>query len=156
MDIHSQSPLVNVVKQGLQKKTTEAERKRLKRKIQTKCRDEINAHLQKADAIHVLAEGQSISSYKRMRLAQSFETPEQKANRSNSVRKRKHSPRFENAIWDKEQVLADLRSWPTGKVLNWTQFAKEHNVPGHNAGQVVKEFATECGIARALCTGGGQ
>ena len=71
---------------GVQKKATKAEGKRLKRKIQRKCRDKISTHLQKSDAIHVLAEGQSISSYKRMRLAQSFETPEQKAKRFGAVR----------------------------------------------------------------------
>ena len=80
-----------------------------------------------------------------MRVAQTIDTPEQKAKCSNSVRKRKHSSRFENATWDKEQVLAGLRSWPTGKVLNWKLPAKEHSVHGHNADQVVKEFATECG-----------
>ena len=49
-------------------------------------------------------------------------------------------------VWDKKQVLADLQSWPTGKIINWTQFANDHNVPGRNAGQIVKEFATESGI----------
>jgi len=61
-----------------------------------------------------------------MRVTQTIERPEEKAKRSNSVWKWKHSSRFENATWDKEQVLADFRSWPTGKVLNWKLSAKEH------------------------------
>ena len=46
----------------------------------------------------------------------------------------------------KGKFLADLQSWPTGKLINWTQFAKDHNIPSRNAGQIVKKFATESGI----------
>ena len=61
---------------GLQIKPTAADNKKLKRKLRRECRDHISAQLQENDALTVLAEGQSIASYKRMRFSQSFETPE--------------------------------------------------------------------------------
>lgn len=32
------------------------------------------------------------------------------------------------------------------KTINWSQVAKEHNIPGSNCGQILKEFAAENGI----------
>ena len=98
--------------------------------------------MQTTDALNVLAEGQSLKSYKRLRLAQAFETSEQKRT-TNPTPERKHSPQFENARWDKERVLADLRDWPIGSIINWSEFARHHGIPGKNGGQVAKEFAKE-------------
>ncbi len=81
--------------------------------------------MQKTD---VLAEG---SSYKRMRLSQSFSTPTKAKNKT-----KKHSP---------EHLLQSLHNWPTDEKINWTQIANEHNVTGANRGQIVKEFAAENG-----------
>ena len=39
-----------------------------------------------------------------------------------------------------------MREWPVGKVINWSEFAREHNIPGRNGGQVAKEYAEENGI----------
>ena len=47
----------------------------------------------------------------------------------------------ENVQWDTNAVLADLREWPEGKKIVWSKFAAEHNFPGRNGGQVVKELA---------------
>jgi len=35
---------------------------------------------------------------------------------------------------------------PEGRVINWSEFACLHKVPGKNAGQVMKEFAHKNGI----------
>ena len=43
-------------------------------------------------------------------------------------------------------MLQDLQEYPPAPPINWTKFAKEHNVQGRNCGEVVKEFATESGI----------
>ena len=131
---------------GLQQKPTKVER-RGKRRIQQEVRDHINGQMRATDATNVL-EGLSLKSYKRLRLAQAFETPEAKRNRylNNPTSERKHSPKFENVTWDKEQVLADLRQWPVGNTINWSEFARQHSIPGRNGGQVAKEFAKENGI----------
>ena len=66
---------------GLQQKPTKVERRRGKRKIQQEVRDHINGQMRATDATNVLEEGLSLKSYKRLRLAQAFETPEAKRNR---------------------------------------------------------------------------
>ena len=133
---------------GLQIKPTAADNKKLKRKLRRECRDHISTQLQENDALTVLAEGQSIASYKRMRFSQSFETAEQKRERAQATPlvRRKHSPNFDNVQWDKGGLLNRLQNWPEGEVINWTQLGREWNVPGENKGQTVKEYAMECGI----------
>jgi len=71
------------------------------------------------DALHVLAEGQSLSSYKRMRYAQSFETPKQKKERAAKwgIKEHKHSPSFDNITWDNGKVLQALQNWPTNETI---------------------------------------
>ncbi len=75
----------------------------------------------------------------------SRETPQAKRARveSSTPKVKKHSPTFENATWDKENVLEDLRSLSSGTRINWSKFAREHNVPGKNNGQVVKSLLKE-------------
>ena len=133
---------------GLQQKPTKVEKKKYKRHIQQECRDHIQGQMQATDALNVLAEGQSLKSYKRLRLAQAFATPEAKRTRKENkpTPKRKHSPQFENVLWDKKCVLASLQTWPAEKIINWSEFAREHGIPGRNRGQVAKEFAKENGI----------
>ena len=128
---------------GLQIKPTAADNKKLKRKLRRECRDYISTQLQENDALTVLAEGQSIASYKRMRFSQSFETPEQKRERAQATPLvcRKHSPNVDNVQWDKGGLLNRLQNWPEGEVINWTQLGREWNVPGE--GQTVKEYAIE-------------
>jgi len=49
--------------------------------------------------------------------------------------------------WDEEKVLEDLKSFPLPPpLINWQKFAREHDVPGRNCGQVVQEFAQQSGI----------
>ena len=139
-------------------KKSDAERKKLKQKIQRECRDHINSQFKENDAISVLAEGQSIVSYKRMRMSQSFETPEQKRERAKNARSapRKHSPNFDQVQWDKEGLLQRLRDWPEGEIVNWTQLATEFNIPGSNRGQTAKEFAAENSVDTSQLRGGSR
>ena len=46
----------------------------------------------------------------------------------------------------KDIVVEKLNEWPVDNVLNWSVIARHCNLPGTNAGQKVKELATECGI----------
>ena len=81
-----------------------------------------------------------------MRMSQSFETPKQTRERASSSSQhkiRKHSPKFDNVQWDKEGLLDKLKNWPNGSIINWSEIAREFNIPGLNGGQTVKEFASE-------------
>ena len=60
---------------------------------------------------------------------------------SHAKKQKRHSPADENCSWDTNAVLNDLNQWPEGVCINWSDFARKHNVPGRNAGQVLKEFA---------------
>ena len=132
----------------VQKKQTDTERKRSQRKMLRKCRDHLASQMGENDAITVLAENQSLSSYKRIRLSQSFETPQQKKDRyeKHMPKQRKHSPNFDTVSWDKDKVQQDLELWPEGEKINWSKFAREHQINAKNEGQIVKEFTVEIGI----------
>jgi len=39
-------------------------------------------------------------------------------------------------VADPGRVLNELREWPEGLLINWSELACRHNVPGRNAGQV--------------------
>jgi len=80
-------------------------------------------------------------------MASSCETPTQKQERTTSrpPKQRKHSPSFDKVTWDKEAVLTALKNWPEGEKIVWSKFAREHNIPGGNGGQVAMEFAKENG-----------
>ena len=86
--------LLKVPGVNLQRKKTAVEGKKTKRKHQRECLDAITDHYHEQDAINILTDGQSQSSFKRMRMAQSFETPDQKKKRSTQCpsKPRKHSP----------------------------------------------------------------
>ena len=48
---------------------------------------------------------------------------------------------------EQDEVLKDLQSHPPAPPrINWQNFARQHNTPGKNCGQVVKEFAVKSGI----------
>ena len=64
----------------------------------------------------------------------------------NKKKEKSHSPSDKNITWDTQFVLTDLASHPEGVSINWSKFAREHDVPGRNAGQVVKAFAKKNGI----------
>lgn len=99
------------------------------------------------DALNILSENQSMSSYKRMCLSQSFESPQAKKQRymNNSPNFKRHSPDFNNVTWDKQQLETTLTNWPEGGRINWSLVA-EHGISAKNGGQIVKEFAKEKGI----------
>ena len=139
--------VIEVPGSEVQKNPTPVEKKREKRRIQRDCKNKIEDNYNQTDAMDILAGGMSMSRYKRLRLSQSFESPEAKRARSTAIpTKKKHSPTLQETKWDKEQVLRDLRNFPTDQQINWSKFAREHNVPGKNNGQVLKEFADENGI----------
>ncbi len=68
---------------GIQTKPTSSEKKMKKRKLQRDCCDHISSQMQKTDAFTVLA-GQSIASYKRMRLSCTIIFYTYKSNKQNA------------------------------------------------------------------------
>ena len=49
--------------------------------------------------------------------------------------------------WDKDKLIQDLQSLPVAPPpLNWQQFARQHGMPGNNAGQVAKYFVRKSGV----------
>ena len=127
--------LLKHAKAGIQKRPTPTERKRERRAVLRECRNAINRQFADTAAKTVLTEDESVSSYQRKRLSQSFKKPPA------PKRLKSHSPNFDRVEWDKEKVIADLKEYPTDKLINWSQFAREHGVPGSNGGQVVKQYA---------------
>ena len=95
---------------------------------------------QKATLV-MLATGESMKQYQRKRMAMSFES-----SAAGPSKPKKHSPSDENCMWDTNAVLTDLRQWPPGVRINWSKFAREHNIHGKNGGQIIKEFAQRQGI----------
>ena len=94
----------------VQPKENAVDRRRRKRQVQRDCKQQMENQLKQTDAITVLAEGMSMQSYKRLRLSQCFESPVAKRARveNKPVSNRKHSPTFDNTVWDKQKTLEDL------------------------------------------------
>ena len=118
-------------------------RKKKLRTVYRKCRDKENESLKQLVPAAVLVEDESLRAYQRKRSLQHFETPPAKRKPDN----KSHSPNFESVTWDKQALLRDLQQHPPAPPpINWQNFAREHNIPGSNCGQIVKEFACESGI----------
>ena len=120
---------------GLQKRTDKrAEMVKVKKQL-TKA---VNEQFSEKAAISMLSECESRRKYHRKRMAQSFCTSTPPPAKK---KKKSHSPDFSNVTWDKEKLKETLENLPEGTVINWSQVARDHGIPGKNAGQVVKEFS---------------
>ena len=87
-------------------KPTDTERKRQQRKVMRKCTKHLEKQMGAREALNVLAENQSLSSYKRMRISQSFETPESKRKRyeANTPRAKKTFTRFQSCKLGQREI----------------------------------------------------
>ena len=130
---------------NLTTKKSKQEQKQESRTRMRKLTTHVNKQMEKNAAVTMLASGESFAQYHRKRMMVSFETPSDTS--PGPPKKRKsHSPSQENFTWDTQAVLTDLAGHPEGVAINWSRFAREHNVPGKNAGQVVKEYAQTMGF----------
>lgn len=130
----------------LQKKPSATEKKRERRSIFRKIRDQENKSLVWSAAVTVLTEDESQRAYQSKRKCQYFKTPPPPKRQKT----KSHSPDFSNVTWNKEEVLYDLQQHPHAPPsINWQQFARDHNIQGRNVGQVVKELAKHSGIDTA-------
>ena len=128
----------------LEKKKTQAERKRHLRNITREVKNKLEEEWKKGAMDTCLQERVSFSSCKRQRERTGFESPEAKRRRAEVTRLKSHSPT--TITWDATQVLAAAKNWPADKVINWSAFARLHGVPGKNCGQLVKEYLGKQGI----------
>ena len=135
--------LVKTKSSGLEKKKSQKDKKAERVKVQKQLIKAVNNHFAENAAISMLTECESKRKYHRKRMAQSFHSPQEQPPAKKS---KSHSPNFDNVCWDKEKLLETITNWPVGTTINWSQVAKEHGVPGKNAGQVVKEFTATQGI----------
>ena len=141
---------------GLQKKLSPTEKKKMKRDQQRKLKNDVKSKMSATDTDVHLSLRESYSARKVQRLGQSFETYEEAKERSKKtppkVRERLHTPLVENIDGDLEQMLAEVESWPDGKV-NWSEKARTYNIctkgqesiPA-NGGQMLKEFLKSKGV----------
>ena len=136
--------LVQMPDTTLQKKPTAAEKKRQQRATTRKAKNELEKHLENTSMNSCLQDRLSFSACERQRKRASFESPDAKHDRSSRETKKTHSPTVQT--WDTAVVLEVAESWPEDKVVNWSALAREHNVPGRNAGQAVKEYLRGKGV----------
>ena len=105
-----------------------------------KCRDQVNEQMAQTAALTTLAEDESLARYQQKRLSQSFEKPPA------PKKLRTHSPSINNITMDKENVLNDLRNFPSTTKINWSEFARSHGVKNKNGGQIIKQYVSEQGV----------
>ena len=121
-------------------KKSRPEKKREDRTQKRKLVQHITEQLKENITMSVLAEGESLSSYNRKRLALSFEPPPQ------AKRKKSHSPSEQNLTGDVNGAMDEIRNLPDGERINWSALARKYNVPQKNGGQILKQLAEHRGI----------
>ena len=114
-----------------------------KKEDQTRKRNfvkQVNEQFAKNATMTVLAEVESMSSYRRKRLAYSFETPPA------PKRQKTHSPNEDNLDLDISEVIETLQSFSPNEKINWSCMARKMGITLRNGGQVLKEIALKHGI----------
>lgn len=129
--------LVTINSSGLQKKMDHKAKRKEMVKVQRELTKTVNDHFAEKATISMLTECESKRKYHRKRMAQSFCSPQEQPP---AKKNKTHSPDFSNVTWDKEKLQETIQNWPVGTNINWSAVAKEHSIPGKNAGQVAKEF----------------
>lgn len=125
---------------NLIEKESKSQRRVHNRKKKRKIVQEINQQLSKNATMSVLAEAESLSSYKRKRLSYSFDSP------IPAKRSKSHSPNEKNLDWDITSAMEELQNFPKTEKINWSSMARRFNVQQKNPGQVLKEVAQKHGI----------
>ena len=135
--------LVETKTLGLEKKKSKKDMRQEKIKMQKELARSVSEHFSENAAISMLTQGESKRKYHKKRMAQSFHSPKEQPP---AKKTKSHSPNFSLVTWDKEKLRESLENWPPNKAMNWSEIARDHGIPGKNAGQVVKEFAAQQGI----------
>ena len=88
----------------------------------------VNERFKKNATLSFLSENESFEEYKRKRLSQSFEYSDEP-----KPKKRHVTDSFVNDY--KDVVAQKISKWPVENILNWSEIAKQCDLPGTNAGQ---------------------
>jgi len=106
--------------EGIEKRKSCLEKRKATREIQKKCRDSANQQYASTATLSYLSQNESMRSYQRKRLAQSFERlPERKRTKSHVVSQTKLT------TYDTEAILAEVQEWPEGKRMNWMKLHED-------------------------------
>ena len=93
--------------ENISERISKNQKKKEKRKLQRSFRNHLNEQFRENAALSLLSEKESMGSYQRKRLLQSFEK------RAEPCPKRSHIPSDENIHFDVSQICKDVESWPT-------------------------------------------
>ena len=148
--------LVLVPEAGLEKRLSPVEKRKLKRDQQRQLKHHVEKQMAQADTDVHLSLCESYSARKTKRLAQAFETFEEAQERAKKtppkVKERLHTPLTENIDGNLQQLLAEVDSWPDGKV-NWSEKARSYKIRTKgqestpaNGGQLIKFFLQSKGV----------
>ena len=118
---------------NLQVKRSKVETKKENRQRDRRIAKHIRLQMEQKATLVMLASGESQAQYHNKRMSVSFETKQ--LGPSPAKKQKRHSSSDENCSWDTGTVLNELREWPEGVRINWSEFARRHNVPGRNAGR---------------------
>ena len=91
-------------------------------------------------------------TYDRLRKAEGLETcssHKRLAERISDDEPRNKRSLLNNTMVDKENLLQEAQSWPSHKVINWSQPARDYGLQCSNGGQITKEYLCEHGIPAA-------
>ena len=121
-------------------KDTNDKQKKGKRRIQEEYRDNIQKQMRTTDAMNVLAEGQSLKSTNALGLHSLLKPQTKTALRpkQNPIVNKSIHP-FLKMTWDKVKAITNFGKWPNGSI-DWSDFARQHGIPGRNWGQVGKRI----------------
>ena len=142
-------PITNAIPKIFPESNLTTKESRLKKKQKDRIQkrkivEQVNKQLAKNATMTVLAEAESLSSYKRKRLPYSFDEP------TPPKRFKSHSPNQENLGWDVTTAIETLKNVSPLEKINWSSMARQFNIPQKNGGQVLKEMAQKHGIDTAL------
>ena len=82
--------------------------------------EQVSKHLKENITMTILAEAESLSSYRRKRLALRFEKPDQPSKKHKS-----HSPSDSNLTWDVDGAMSELETFPEDQKINWSAMARK-------------------------------
>jgi hypothetical protein len=126
---------------GIAARKPAAEQKKARRRVQRTLRDAVNKQFATNAGMSFLAENESYSGYQRKRISQSFEYTSSKPSTS-----KRHVPSEAKLSQYRDIVLQSLHEWPQEVPVNWSELARQCNIPNKNKGQIAKAIASESGI----------
>ena len=147
--------LVETPKSNLAHKPTSHEKRKSKRTIERSMKNAIVKQKEEQASELVLQNRISWRTYDRLRKAEGLETCSSRKRLAERIsdgeprNKRRCTSLLNNTMVDKFSLLQEAQSWPSHKVINWSQLARDYGLQCSNGGQIIKEYLCEHGIPAA-------